>query len=380
MIGVQDAVHAESGVGGGCADQIDDDLVGDQWPAAPVHGDLGEQPVFDLVPFAGSWREVAHGDGQSGLGGEFGEFDFPGPDPVAVGSAAVGADQQPVGVGVAVLADGFPPAAQCRDGERGGVVVDTDRDPAGVGRDVVDAIGDGLAQVLVGEVVDVDAFGLTHGLVLASAVLELPDQFLLLGVDRDHRLPGTDVLCDRGVEVTELGVAVLVLAALGDFGVALQAEAHFAQHPCHRPVRDPVPHRGQRAGQLPGRLGRPHQQRHRITAGGRIDQRPQVGDQLGVGLGQLLAPATGRTHPARRLRLPGCLTDTTRDGVWMHPGRCGDRLDPAPPELAGLQTKDQAALPLVEMRTQHRVLASNRLRYPRHLGHSTTVERSAAKT
>ena len=48
---------------------------------------------------AGRGWEVADGDRQAGLGGEAGEFDLPGADPVAVGAAAVGADQQPVGVG-----------------------------------------------------------------------------------------------------------------------------------------------------------------------------------------------------------------------------------------------------------------------------------------
>ena len=46
---------------------------------------------------------MADGDRQAGLGGEHGEFDLPGADSVAVGAAAVGADQEPAGVGVAVL-------------------------------------------------------------------------------------------------------------------------------------------------------------------------------------------------------------------------------------------------------------------------------------
>ena len=61
----------------------------DQQPASPVQGDLGELPVFDLVPFAGSRWEVADGDRQAGLGGEAGEFNLPSPDPVAVGAATV---------------------------------------------------------------------------------------------------------------------------------------------------------------------------------------------------------------------------------------------------------------------------------------------------
>jgi len=35
------------------ADQVDDHAVAGQVPPAPVHGDLGEQPVFDLVKAPG---------------------------------------------------------------------------------------------------------------------------------------------------------------------------------------------------------------------------------------------------------------------------------------------------------------------------------------
>ena len=31
------------------ADEVDDDLVAGQWPAAPVRGDGGEEPVLDVV-------------------------------------------------------------------------------------------------------------------------------------------------------------------------------------------------------------------------------------------------------------------------------------------------------------------------------------------
>jgi hypothetical protein len=35
--------------GGGSAYEVDDDLMADQGPAAPVHGDVVEQLVFDLI-------------------------------------------------------------------------------------------------------------------------------------------------------------------------------------------------------------------------------------------------------------------------------------------------------------------------------------------
>src|SRR5205085_599945 len=145
-LGVEDALDGQPGGGGGVADQFDDGLVGGEGSAAPVEGDLGEQSVFDLVPLAGARWQVANGDRQPGFGGEPGQLDLPGPDPAAVGSAGVGADQQPVGVRVAVGADGVPPASQGLHRERGGVVVGADRHPSVVGGDVVDAVGDGLAE------------------------------------------------------------------------------------------------------------------------------------------------------------------------------------------------------------------------------------------
>ena len=39
----------------------------DEWFASPVLGDVAEESVLDLVPFAGARREVAHGDTQPRL-------------------------------------------------------------------------------------------------------------------------------------------------------------------------------------------------------------------------------------------------------------------------------------------------------------------------
>src|ERR1035437_4372250 len=117
-------------------------------------------------------REMGDGHPQAGFGGERGELDLPGPDPGSVGPAAVGADQEPLRGRVAGAADGVPPGAQGGDGERGRVVVGPDADPAGVGGHVIDAVGDRLTELLVGEVVDVDLLGLPGRLVLPAAGLE----------------------------------------------------------------------------------------------------------------------------------------------------------------------------------------------------------------
>jgi hypothetical protein len=63
----------------------------------------------------------------------------------------------------------------------------------------------------------------TPHLRLRAPVVELADQFLLLGVHADHWRPDRQVLDDSSVEVAELGVPVDVLATLGDLSVGLQA-------------------------------------------------------------------------------------------------------------------------------------------------------------
>ena len=76
-VGIQLGVDLESFRGGGRRNQIDDCLKTPQRLTAPVLSDVREQPVFDLVPFAGSRREVAHGDSQSGFIGELLQLDLP---------------------------------------------------------------------------------------------------------------------------------------------------------------------------------------------------------------------------------------------------------------------------------------------------------------
>jgi hypothetical protein len=69
-------------------------------------------------------------------------------------------------------------------------VVCPNTDPAGVAPQVIDLVGDCLAQPRIGEVVDADLLGLAHRLPLPTAVGEAPDQLLFLGVHADHRLAG----------------------------------------------------------------------------------------------------------------------------------------------------------------------------------------------
>lgn len=111
-VGVGLGVHGQAGASGRGSDEVHDYFVAGQRAPSPVHRDVREQPVFDLVPFAGAGWEVADGDGPADLSGEPCELNLPESDSVAVGAAGVGADQQPLALGVANLTDLVPPAAQ----------------------------------------------------------------------------------------------------------------------------------------------------------------------------------------------------------------------------------------------------------------------------
>ena len=64
---VEFGVYFQPSLGGRGADEIDDDLVAGEGASTPVHGDVVEQSVFDLVPFAGPGWQVADRDVQPGF-------------------------------------------------------------------------------------------------------------------------------------------------------------------------------------------------------------------------------------------------------------------------------------------------------------------------
>jgi len=101
------------------------------------------------------------------------------------------------------------------DREFRGVVVAPHADASDLGAGVVDAIGNGLAEVLILEVMDVDLVRIAVRTVIASRVLEIADQFLRLGVDRyDRRALGMKGERLR-IEMLELGSRGLAKKALG---------------------------------------------------------------------------------------------------------------------------------------------------------------------
>ena len=94
-------------------------------------------------------------------------------------------------------------------------------DPPEVGADVVDAVGDSLAEFLIDEVIDADLRRMPRGVPLTARILEVAEEFLLLGIDRNDWLAAALKVLDAGVEMREWRVAIRVLAALAGLARSL---------------------------------------------------------------------------------------------------------------------------------------------------------------
>jgi len=184
------------------------------------------------------------------------------------------------------------PATDGVDREFGRVVVDADADQASIGGDVVDPVGHDLAKLLVGEVVDVDRLRAALRPVIAARVLEIADQFLLLGIDGDHRLIGGlegHRLC---VDVLELAVAVGMVAPFLGLSIDLPAVLEFAQQLGDAAWVDRVPHCAQRFRKFGVAFRHPQQRPHRIAHRRRLEQPAQILQQRRVRRRQGPPPTT----------------------------------------------------------------------------------------
>lgn len=243
----------------------------------------------------------------------------------------------------------------------------------GLRRQVIDSVRDRLAEIGVGEVVSADPDRNALAMPLTSGVLVVPDQLLLFRVDAHHRVSHGLELLGLLVDIAELRIPVGMLCTFNGLGVALQAEALLAQQDGDRVRRDPVALPGQIFGQLPGRLHRPSQRRHRIPAHVRLDQRQQRGPQPRIQVHRPLATPAHPADPPQR-RLPGLqFSYPARDGALTHPGRTGDKPDPAVSQRPRLRPYDQPTLALVQVREQRLELRRQHRIGPLRNPHTTTT-------
>ena len=95
-----------------------------------------------------------------------------------------------------------------------GVMIKANTYPAFIGSQIVDAIGDRFALVLIHKVVHTNPFWFAFGLLLPDFVRKITYQFLLFRIDRDHRLTTLLVILHLLVNVSKLSISVGVIFAL----------------------------------------------------------------------------------------------------------------------------------------------------------------------
>lgn len=103
-------------------------------------------------------------------------------------------------------------------------------DKATVAQDIIDPVRNGFAVREAEKVVDIDRNRVSRWLPLPSVVLERPDQFFLLAIDRDDRrslsLSRRTLLRD----VRELGIALGMTGPFQDLLVRLEGIVALPQH------------------------------------------------------------------------------------------------------------------------------------------------------
>jgi hypothetical protein len=150
--------------------------------AGPLFADLGKEAVLDGILFGSDGGIMADRDEDSeGVSESLLQSVLPQVGIGAVAAAVVGEDEQAGGLGVAVAAIGNPPAADRLGGKAWCVAGDPDVDAAAIGLELVDAVGNSNALAEGTEIVVEDLDGLAAP--NPAGILEVADQFALLGVD-----------------------------------------------------------------------------------------------------------------------------------------------------------------------------------------------------
>jgi hypothetical protein len=143
--------------------------------------------------------------------------------------------------------------------------------------------------------------------------------------------------------------------------IALQAIAKPGQQfPDHR-AADLMAHVAQALRNLAQALAGPQQRRLRIAACLRLDQRPQIIDQFGIGFGERLAAAAMPTHAAAVRRVTRRhLVQTAADRAASDPGRAHHRGDTPWTRRDGLGCRKTTPALLVQYRSERLEAQSNR--------------------
>src|ERR1019366_5614116 len=180
----------------------------DEWLATPVLTDKGKRAVLDLVPLAGSRRQMTDGNPQAGFVRQLLQLHFPKAYARPVAPTRIRRNQQPTGPRIKSLPHRVPPAPDALHRDCRRIVIHAYADPACVVGDIVNPVGIGSPPPRNNEVVHAHLLRVALRAQLPPIVLEIAYQFLFLGVHRNDELMLLELAFDFTIQVLELGIAV----------------------------------------------------------------------------------------------------------------------------------------------------------------------------
>ena len=146
---VQISVSFEACFGASAGDQIDDKLQCLQTDALPVAVDVTKQTIFDPVPFACARREMTHVDQHAFGVGQPLLFQSPESSAGTIVAFTVSSDQQTSRKWDSFAARFFPSAFDHSAGELRGVMADAHANERFVVLQIMNPVGNGIAQFLL---------------------------------------------------------------------------------------------------------------------------------------------------------------------------------------------------------------------------------------
>src|ERR1700688_61125 len=182
------ASHRQPSLGRCGRNQLDHRFAADQRSSSPGLGNMAEQPMLDLVPLRGSRWIMAYLKRQAGFVSQVLQLNLEQAHAGTIRTTAIRRDHQLVHVGIALAAHDIQPASDRINRELCGVVADAKIYASSIGGDVVNSIRGDFPKLLVNEIVHVDFVGAAFRAVIAAAIFVRTTWFLLLCVDRNHRL------------------------------------------------------------------------------------------------------------------------------------------------------------------------------------------------
>src|SRR3990170_4221061 len=178
--------------------------------------------MFNLVPFARTWREMAHRHIHSHRIGKPLKLYFPEPDAVPIAATTIRTDEQLFGVRIKPPPHASPPTTNTLNRKASRIIVRSNVDPPDVSTDVVNTIGYRPPNLLPRKVMCVDLPRFPLFSPLSPSIFVLSHKLLFLGIHRNDWKLLLQPCLHLSIDIFKLLIPIRMILAFYHFDVGLQ--------------------------------------------------------------------------------------------------------------------------------------------------------------